>query len=338
MQEWLYGVDGYYRRHRAIGKRGDFYTAVSSSMFFGGSIAKRLIEVIDNGFLSSTCRVVEIGAHKGYLLADMVQFIYTLKPELLKTVKFTIIEPFEENRVAQLKYFRDSFGDAVNLAHFANLKELKCDEAFFVANEIFDAFACEVIRGDEMLVYDDEVLKFDKIDDITKKLSKRYDIHKGEVPLGYEEFAKDMTKTAQKFEFVTFDYGDRYPRGDFSLRVYDKHKVYPFFSLTEFAKDKKIDKDFKDFYKNSDITYDVNFDYLIKAYEKSGAKLELFSSQFSALMEFGLAELLEMLQKNSTKEAYESEINKVKILIDPSMMGERFKMACFRKGGDEDSV
>jgi len=331
MHKWLYGDDGYYRRHRDIGKKGDFYTAVSSSMFFGGSIAKRLISVIESGFLSSTCRVVEIGAHKGYLLADMVQFIYTLKPELLKTLNFTIIEPFKENRVAQLEYFKESFGETISLTHLSSLKELKCDEAFFVANEIFDAFACEVVRDGQMLVVKSDDLKFEQMDKETKNLSNSYGISKGEIPLGYEEFAEDMFESAKKYEFVTFDYGDRYARGDFSLRVYDKHKVYPFFSLTNFAKDEKSDKNFKNFYKNSDITYDVNFDYLIKAYEKSGAKLELFSSQFSALITFGLAELLELLQKNSTKEAYEKEINKVKILIDPTMMGERFKMACFRK-------
>ena len=331
MQEWLYGEGGYYRTHKEIGKKGDFYTAVSSSMFFGGSIAKRLIETIESGFLSPRCKVVEIGAHKGYLLADMVQFIYTLKPELLKTLSFTIVEPFEENRTIQLNYFKDSFGDAVYLTHLSGLKELKCDEAFFVANEIFDAFTCEVVKDGKMLELDGEELKFEPMDDITKSLSKRYDISIGEIPLGYEEFAKDMYDSTKRYEFVTFDYGDRYPRNDFSLRIYDKHKVYPFFSLTNFVKDEKIDKNFKDFYKKSDITYDVNFDYLIKSYEKSGAKLDLYSSQFSALMRFGLSELLELLLKNSTKEAYENEINKVKILIDPTMMGERFKMACFRK-------
>jgi len=331
MQEWLYGDGGYYRKHKEIGKKGDFYTAVSSSMFFGGSIAKRLIGSIDSGFLSSTCRVVEIGAHKGYLLADIVQFIYTLRPELLKTLSFTIIEPFEENRAKQLEYFKDSFGDAIGLTHLSDLKELKCDEAFFVANEIFDAFACEVVKDGKMLNLDGEELKFVPMDEETKSLSKSYAISTGEIPIGYEEFAQDMYDSTRRYEFVTFDYGDRYPRDDFSLRVYDKHKVYPFFSLTDFAKDEKTDKNFKDFYKNSDITYDVNFDYLIKSYEKSGAKLDSYFSQFSALMRFGLSELLELLLKNSTEKVYENEINKVKILIDPTMMGERFKMACFRK-------
>jgi len=336
MQEWLYGKDGYYAKHKEIGKKGDFYTAVSSSMFFGGSIAKRLISVIQSGFLSSTCRVVEIGAHKGYLLADMIQFIFTLKPQLLDTLSFTIVEPFEENIDTQIKYFKESFGDTVKLSHVSNLKELKLQDSFFVANEIFDAFACEVVKDDKMLFVDNGKLTFECMDKKTAKLSKSYDIKKGEIPLEYEEFAKDMYQSSDRFEFVTFDYGDRYARDDFSLRIYDKHTVYPFFSLTEFAKDKKIDRDFKEFFKNSDITYDVNFDYLIKAYKNSGAKLELYSSQFKALVDFGLIELLDILQKNSSKKVYDAEVAKVKILIDPTLMGERFKMACFRKIAKKD--
>jgi SAM-dependent MidA family methyltransferase len=92
MHEWLYGNEGYYTKERTIGKEGDFYTAVSTSMFFGGAIAKRLLSTIESGFLSSSCHVVEIGAHKGYLLADMIQFIYTLKPALLSSLKFVIVE------------------------------------------------------------------------------------------------------------------------------------------------------------------------------------------------------------------------------------------------------
>ena len=50
-QDWLYGENGYYSKYNSIGKDGDFYTAVSTSKFFGGSIAKKIIETIDSGFL-----------------------------------------------------------------------------------------------------------------------------------------------------------------------------------------------------------------------------------------------------------------------------------------------
>lgn len=333
MSQWLYAENGYYATHKDIGKKGDFYTAVSSSMFFGGSIAKKFLTTVEEGFLSANATIIEVGAHKGYLLADIVQFIYTLKPELLKTLSFVIVEPFEENQKAQKKYFSESFGDSINLLHVKSLKEFTCKEAFVVANEIFDAFTCEVIHEDKMLYIENHEAKFDELDLHVKNLAKKYNITKGEVGLGYEAFATDMCDAIEKFEFVTFDYGDKENRGDFSLRIYDNHKVYPFFGLTSFIEDEELkeDKELKDLFANSDITYDVNFKHLIGAFEESNVKLHAYASQMKALIDFGLIELLDLMQKNTTEENYKSEVDKVKTLIDPAFMGERFKMACFRK-------
>jgi len=337
MHAWLYAKDGYYATHKEIGKEGDFYTAVSSSMFFGGSIAKKFVDSIEEGFLSKNCTVVEIGAHKGYLLADIVQFIYTLKPELLKTLEFLIVEPFEENQKAQLKYFQESFGDAVKLLHVKSQKELTCKEAFIVANEIFDAFTCNVVYDDKMLYMYNNKPEFKELDSDVKSIADRYNITKGEVAVGYEEFAEDLALHVERYEFVTFDYGDKKAREDFSLRIYDKHKVYPFFALTDLIKDKELKEKatLNELFANSDITYDVNFEHLIGAFEQSGATLHSYETQMKALVEFGLIELLDMMQRNTNEETYKAEANRVKTLIDPAFMGERFKMACFRKEKNE---
>jgi SAM-dependent MidA family methyltransferase len=333
MHAWLYGEKGYYAQERTIGKEGDFYTAVSTSMFFGGSIANRLIKTIESGFLSPSCHVVEIGAHKGYLLADMIQFIYTLKPELLQSLRFVIVEPFEQNRAMQKAYFEEAFGEAVTFLHVRSLNELFCEEAFFVANEIFDAFACEVIYEDKMLFIENAQASFGPMDELTRQKATEYGVNKGELCLAYEDFAASMAQSAQRFEFITFDYGQKEPRDDFSLRVYAKHQVYPFFSLTDLV-DKNVQesKRFGDFFAKADITYDVCFEHLFKAFEKSGVRLEQFSSQMRALVEFGLIELLDVLAKKVSAKAYEQEKNRIKTLIDPAFMGERFCMACFRKG------
>jgi SAM-dependent MidA family methyltransferase len=45
--DWLYGQDGYYSNYKQIGKDGDFFTSVSTSSFFGGSIAKKIIDSIE---------------------------------------------------------------------------------------------------------------------------------------------------------------------------------------------------------------------------------------------------------------------------------------------------
>ncbi len=333
MQTWLYGNEGYYTKERTIGKEGDFYTAVSTSMFFGGSIAKRLISTIESGFLSPSSYVVEIGAHKGYLLADMIQFIYTLKPALLQSLTFVIVEPFEANQTMQKTYFEEAFGDAIKLLHVKHLEAFTCKEAFFVANEIFDAFSCELIKEDEMLFIENEKAFFATMDDETRKKADEYGIKKGELCLGYEPFAKAMSQCCERFEFVTFDYGDKEARNDFSLRVYANHQVYPFFALTDLVEEKlREPNDFNVFFAKSDLTYDVNFSHLFHAFEKSGISVYDYSTQMKALVDFGLVELLELFANNVSEKQYETELNRIKTLIDPSFMGERFKMACFRKG------
>jgi len=334
MQEWLYGEDGYYTKKITIGKEGDFYTAVSSSMFFGGSIANRLISVIDEGFLSKDCVVVEVGAHKGYLLADMVQFIYTLRPELLETLRFMIVEPQAENAKMQIEYFKESFGDVVSLEHKTSLDDVDEDEAFVVANEIFDAFSCEVIKDDKMLYMRSEHIPyFDEQSEDIKKIVEKYGFRRGEIGLGYGEFANSIQKAFKTYEFVTFDYGDKEQRSDFSLRIYHKHHTYPFFALTDFVKEedeKPKGVSLEKLYKKSDITYDVNFTYLIDEFVNQGATLVWYKTQLAALVEFGIDKLLELLAKNSDEATYKAELNRAKVLISPAFMGERFKCCVFR--------
>ena len=323
MNNWLYGEKGYYSKFREIGQKGDFYTAVSATPFFGGSIAKHIISVIDEGYLSKNTLICEVGAHQGYLLADIVQFIYTLRPELLKTLRFAIVERFKSVADIQEKYFADSFGDAVNLELYESLEGLESDETFFVANEIFDAFGCELLHDGKIATVKDNVITFDKVDEKSLKISKKYKQSKGEIAVGYEEFAISMGKASKKYEFVTFDYGDLNVREDISARIYQKHLVFALF-------DENIK--LEDYYENSDITYDVNFAHLIDAYEESGAHKIDYKTQLVALVDFGIHDLLQILQKNVSQRAYEAQANKVKTLISPSFMGERFKMVRFRKG------
>ncbi|MEA3353431.1 MAG: SAM-dependent methyltransferase [Campylobacterota bacterium] len=332
-QEWLYGKEGYYANYKVIGKEGDFYTAVSSSKFFGGSIGKRVVDTINEGFLPKDTTVVEIGAHHGYLLSDMIQFIFTLKPELIGTLKFAIVERYEHLRIKQKEYFQKCFGDDIQLIHYNDISQLQLDNAFVVANEIFDAFPCELVytNEDEKLQYaqvNNEKIEFVDINDT--KLStycSTNNITKGEVAVGYEEFAKNMCQNIKQFEFVTFDYGEKYPRNDFSCRVYEKHNVYPIF-------DEEIE--LKKLFGKTDITYDVNFSHVIKSFENEGAKNIIFETQLKALVNFGIIELLEILHKNVDEKTYISESNKVKTLLNPTGMGDRFKMACFRQEANVD--
>jgi len=319
---WLYLEDGYYTNYKAIGKEGDFYTAVSTSKFFGGSIAKRLIESIKEGFLDENTTVLEIGAHRGYLLADIIEFIYTIEPMLLNTLTFAILEPFENLQKIQKEYFDESFGGNISFKHYSNFDELD-KEYFIVANEILDAFPCELVLDNKKATVNKKFeLEFNEpLDDKLKALSQKYNIFSGEVAVGYDDFAKSLSNI-KKFEFVTFDYGALNHRGDFSIRVYKNHETFSIFDT---------DFDFKDFYKISDITYDVVFQHFIDECEAKNIKTVEFKTQMSALINFGLLELLEILKAKTNEAIYLKELNRVKNLIEPSLMGERFKMLRLRK-------
>ncbi len=329
MNEWLYGKNGYYNNIANIGKKGDFYTSVSASMFFGGSIANHLIQNIHDGILGENIAVVEIGANEGLMLADMIQFIFTLKPSLLKSLKFIVVEPIASLQEYQRRYFKDSFGDFVDVKIVKTLDEIKEKEAFVVANELFDAFVCEVIYDDKMLFIHDKKAVFKKITDKKiKQLCEQQNIQKGEISLGFESFAKSLNRSFEKYYFISFDYGQMSCRDDFSLRIYSHHEVYSFFSLTQIGGFKDS---FDDFFAKSDITYDVNFLHLKNAFLLHGAKMQRFCTQMAALSDFGIASLLEILHTKVDEKTYSLELEKAKRLILPNFLGERFKMINFTK-------
>jgi len=322
MYDWLYGEHGYYSKYKAIGKEGDFYTSVSTSKFFGGAIAKHIITVIDEGFLPENTTICEIGAHKGYLLADIVQFIYTLRPELLERLSFAIVERFDFLQEEQQRYFQESFGEVISLQQVKSLQELELENAFFIANEIFDAFPCELIYQDKIATLADGKIVFEEKDTWVSEKATKYHKDKGEIAVGYEAFALEMKAAAKKFEFMTYDYGEMQARPDFSIRVYKDHEVFPLFE-----EGLNLNKVFS----VSDITYDVTFEHLKDAYEEAGIKMVDFKTQALALVDMGLLELLETLKEQGGEAMYAHELERAKQLIMPAFLGERFKMIRFRQ-------
>ena len=323
MHDWLYGPEGYYAKFPKVGKDGDFYTSVSTSMFFGGSMGKYIVDLVSRGELLKDGVVMEIGAHQGFMMADIIQFIYTLSPKLVKSLQFVIIEPLESARIAQENYFSSAFGDALHVKILPSLKGFTCKDAVVVSNELLDAFACEVVNGGEMLYMDGNIPKFGQMDEELRVKSKELGIEKGEIALGYEKLASDLASTCKRCRFVSFDYGQAYPRNDFSLRVYQNHQTHPFFTLTcKAGKSERLGE----FYGKTDLTYDVNFDHVKRAFEDNGFANTKILSQMQALVEFGIHELLALLQTKVDEKTYRHEAEKAKQLILPGFFGERFKM------------
>ena len=323
MSDWLYGSQGYYSNYKEIGKQGDFYTSVSTSKFFGGTIAKHIVSLIDEGFLKKSSTICEIGAHHGYLMADIIEFIYTLRPKLLETLDFVIIERKEELQAHQKAYFNECFGDVMRLKHYTSLSKMQVKNAFFYANVIFDAFPCELFYKGKVAEVNNHEITFEREDEAMTALATHQNRDRGEIAVGYEAFAKEMAGAAEVFEFMSFDYGEMAARSDFSIRVYADHEVIPLF-------DENIDR--AKYFGEADITYDVVFSHVKEAFEAAGITFVSFQAQMTCLVDMGLLDLLAVLHDKVDEKIYKQELEKAKMLIMPDFLGERFKMIKFRQG------
>jgi len=322
MNSWLYGADGYYKNFKAIGKAGDFYTAVSTSAFFGASIANHFHKLISDKRAPRDAWLIEIGAHQGYLLCDMIQWLYSIDPDLIKSLRFAIVERQDEVRKVQQEYIQNRFGDDIEVKYFDDISSVLAEYAFVIANEIFDAFPCELIKDGEIAKVVDHQIEWIDLPQELADFSAKHRQVKGEIAVGYNQFAIDMADGIKEVDFVSFDYGEKYVRNDFSVRIYRGHETLPLFDEELILSEA---------YQKADITYDVNFAHVIDAFEDAGFETIDYETQARALIRFGLIDILEQYAKSTTQEKYLREADKIKTLISPTIMGDRFKMVHFRK-------
>ena len=315
--------ENYYKFGVDIGKKGDFYTNVSVGYLFGACLANYFIKLLKNSEISSSCKIVEIGANSGEMLADFVQGIFTLEPEILKNLEFIIIEPHENLRKKQLETFTKRFGNDVKIRHYKNLNKCSFEEIFVISNELLDAFSCEAIDGENMLFVDSE-LKFywQKADQNLLDLAKKFGIKRGEISTSYAKFAVQLAKAAKKVRFLSFDYGEFEPKNEFSLRVFKDHQVFSLFEISNLVP----------YFKSSDITYSLCFKQVNAAFCEAGFKMLKFKKQNEALLnDLGVDEILSLVLEKGSKQAYENAAKQAKFLLSPEFLGEKFKFIEFLK-------
>lgn len=278
------------------------------------------VNLVKNQKVSKYANIVEIGANDGCMMCDFIQGIFNFSPELLHTLKFNIIEPHKKLQELQSQNFKNSFSDSVNITHFSDLSECNFDEAFFMSNELFDSFDCEIVDGDKMLFVDDKGgLFWDKIDDFTALLCQKNQVKKGEISLGFEDFSMSIRKAANRARFISFDYGENFIRNDFSVRIFKEHKVYNLFEID----------DLRAFFGVSDITYNVNFSHLKSAFSQAGFINTAYKKQGLALVDMGILEILQIAKQNGGESAYRSFLKQFKFLFNPEFLGDKFKMIEF---------
>lgn len=300
-----------YYKSANIGKNGDFYTAASASVFFGGAIAQYIIKCLENGKLTLPLNIIDIGGNDGKLLKDVYDFLCALSIGVVEKSKFILVE---SNRL-----------DSVVLeSDFIKVKDVSSlsleSNCFFIANELFDAMPCELYDMGKMAFVDDSYsIIFKEASPEVKEIADKFNIKKGEIPLSYFRFCGGLGELKIKFMFLVCDYVKWNDREDFSLRIFSKHKIINFFEV-----------DLKEYFGISDITYNVPFEMLDSAFSNIGAKKILCKRQDLALIDdFKILDLFQQFydDKKALDITYIRESNKLKTLL--YNLSENFKVVIY---------
>ena len=326
MSQSLYGENGYYTDSSKVSKAGDFYTSVSVSKFFGGSIASYILSLLESNALSLPLRIVEIGADKGYLLGDIALFLDALG-EVLPQCEFIIIEPLSTLAQAQKAYLGGlKFSCVLDfkiVESFEALPQSKDSSLFIISNESLCAKNLSALLPRQSL-------------EILDKLKCNPLEFRGVLPQ-WQDFICNLSRFAKAHKnshFVSFDYGrenlsqTQNPNAKYynplhtSPRFYKSHQVL---SLKDFLEQ---DGDFHTLYQNADITYDVDFTLLDSLLCENGFQKIFCDTQAKVLIEkMQILELLQTFSQQCGYNTYLKEIHKLKTLLHA--LGERFLGICY---------
>ena len=272
-EKWLH--ENYYKNAVFVGKKGDFYTAVSVGELFGSLLANHFLNLVNEEILKPPLQIVEIGANEGYLSRDFLSALVKIRPSIFEKIEFFIIEPHEKLQFLQKQNLK-----GVEFSHKKTLKECHFQNAFIFCNELFDSFACELIDNDKMAFVEDYKLIFKPINPTIKKECELLNLQKGEFSPYLSIFFKDLDEACEHFVFAGFDYGEFLPHR-FSLRIYQNHQLFSPFEAP-----------LKEYFGKSDLTYNVNFTHLKYLIEKHHFKLLNLKKQNQALLEFDFENLI----------------------------------------------
>jgi SAM-dependent MidA family methyltransferase len=331
---------GYYTsKEQKIGGYGDFFTSSELDKAFGNLLAEQFVEIFKKLNVDNF-QIVEIGAGKGYLAHDILKYIKDNYLEIYKKIKYIIIEKSPYHIEIQKAILKDF--DVVEWKQDIIDFQDETIEGIVFSNELFDAFPVHMIRKKDKKIYEifiklnenEEVEEIEKeateeILDYLKELNINLpEDMTTEINLDAKDYIQKIGKKLKKGYVITIDYG--YP----STELYKEYRKRG--TLLCYYKHKYSEN----YYENvgmQDITAHVNFSALNYFGEKSGLELAGFTDQAHFLSNLGLMEIIMELQEKGDFESYE-RINRLKTLVLPKGMGEKFKVLIQHKNVENPEI
>src|SRR4030067_614518 len=332
---------GYYTSKKArIGKEGDYYTSTDVHRAFGVCIMRQIEEM--NVILNhSPLNVVEVGAGKGLLCADILLSAREKSPTLFKEIRYFIVEKSPEF-IERQKRNIEELGLMDKVSWVPEIKEaLSGNIGIVLSNELIDAFPVHKVRYSNGLwneiyvtTHNGELVEVSgelSCNELSPFLSSfiRHtpplsDGYTTEVNLKAIDWIKGVGNCLQKGFVITIDYG--YPRKELysakrnrgTLMCYFRHQAS------------------EDQYLNigeQDITTHIDFTSLAEAGKAAGLEVAGFTDQSYFLMGSGIEEEFQQLEDLNAKNigAFKNNVTLKKLLI-PGGMGSKFKVLIQHKG------
>lgn len=325
---------GYYSsKAPPIGPDGDFYTSTDVSPLFGAAIGRQLYEMWCLLGQPHPFSVLEYGAGKGLLAADVLGWTGAAHPDMFRSISYVIVEISSSLRCQQAEKLSGlpvswMAQDAIEPGSLTGCA---------LSNEVADALPFHRVQqldGElrELWVVADRGGLREEPQELSTPALQEYllrngiDLREGqkaEVRLTVAPWAMAQVTTLNRGFVLTIDYGDlsdrlyNPDRLEGTLRCYYRHtsNQEPFVRISK-----------------QDITAHVNFSDLANAYRTAGAEITGFTTQAFFLASLGLGEALAGVQERAlTRDEWERDRNAVLQLILPDGLGG-FKVLLAHKG------
>ncbi len=320
IEESLYNKKyGYYMKRNPFGKSGDFITAPNISILFSEMIAIWVISFWEKLNCPEKFNLVELGAGNGDMMKVLVD-TFNKFPQFKKSCKINILEKSELLRQTQKVNTKDNKVKWLN-----SLNELNNFPCIFIANEFFDALPIKQFLKKKNKWYERHV-KFTKYKKL-EYLDLLFDMQKFEKDIQFKisykqkfiEYSPLTTKYLKTIinkiklnngGILIIDYAYLEKEMKNTLQAVSKHKY----------------SDVLEGFRNSDITYNLNFNLINKIIKKLGSCSSLSTTQRKFLTKLRILDRAEILSKNMSFSKKADIYFRVKRLIDKNQMGNLFKV------------
>ncbi len=139
-------ADGYYARGVGqVGRGGDFFTSVSVGPVFGQLLARRFLREWQDAGQPARWRVIEAGAHRGQLAADVLTTLAALDEPAFRALEYVICEPLPAVQAIQADTLQ-AFTGQVRIVSGAHELAAEPLPGIAFGNEVLDALPCHLVE------------------------------------------------------------------------------------------------------------------------------------------------------------------------------------------------